>query len=312
MNLVSALFVLVSVADGSRVATAEPAPLVVPESRPPVEAGPASAAPAVPEPPSAAPEPSPVVLPSAPERAPPSDRSPLSVYDPRLKVDLPIIGVAAVVGSMRVYLRDRFARRSCPCDPAGLNALDRGAVGNHNHVALVAADATVYAAIGAPLLGDLLDVGVSREFTEDLLVVTETLVVNSALVNIFDFAFARPRPVTYAGDPKFLDSGEGYLSFYAGHVATTFAALSAASFTLGRRHHQYVWPWLVTVLVGGSVAVERVASGSHFPTDVAVGAVMGTAMGITIPWLHTRELPAAVTVAPSVVGGPGLALSGRF
>jgi hypothetical protein len=287
MNLVSALVMLVSVADGPPLAAAEPA-TIVPGPPPPVE-------------------------PSSPEPAARSEpRPPLSVYDPHLAVDLPIIGVAAAVGSLRVYLRDRFARRSCPCDPAGLNALDRGTVGNHNHVALKIADATVYAAIAVPLLGDLLDVGVSREFTEDLLVVTETLVVNSAVVNIFDFAFARPRPATYANDPMFVNSGEGYLSFYAGHVATTFAALSAASFTLGRRHHQYLWPWLVTVLVGGSVAVERVASGSHFPTDVAMGAVMGTAMGITIPWLHTRALPVPVTVAPSVVGGPGLALLGRF
>jgi membrane-associated phospholipid phosphatase len=299
------LLLLVSVADGALNAAT---PTVGPEP-PAVETAPAL--PPTSEPlPAALPErlPAPASEPTPASEPPP----PLSVYDVRLAVDLPVIGVAAAIGSMRVYLRDRFARRSCPCDPAGVNALDRGAVGNHSHVALKAADATVYVAIAAPLLGDLLDVGVSRAFTEDLLILTETLVVNSAVVNIVDFAVARPRPVTYANDPKFLDSGEGYLSFYAGHVATTFAALSAASYTLGRRHHQYVWPWLVTVLVGGSVAVERVASGSHFPTDVAVGAIMGTAMGITIPWLHTRELPVPVTVSPAVAGGPGLAFAGRF
>ncbi|MDB4980030.1 MAG: phosphoesterase, PA-phosphatase related protein [Myxococcales bacterium] len=308
MNLATALILLVSVTDGQKLAAGDPP--VVPEPAPSLEATP---------PPPSAPEPPPAAMPEAPPvpsvptaMAPSEPQPPLSIYDVRLKVDLPVIGVAAVVGSMRVYLRDRFARRSCPCDPSTLNPIDRGTVGNHSQAALVAADATVYVAIGAPLLGDLLDVGVSRAFTEDLLVVTETLVVDSAVVNIFDFAFARPRPVTYAGDPKFLNSGEGYLSFYAGHVATTFAALSAASYSLGRRHHQYVWPWIVTVLVGGSVAVERVASGSHFPTDVAMGALMGTAMGITIPWLHTRELPVPVTFAPSVAGGPGLALLGRF
>jgi membrane-associated phospholipid phosphatase len=302
MSLLAVLLLMGSVGDGSLVA-AEHLITVMPQPAP-------SAAPTFEAPPSAMPQVPP--LPSAPEPAVPVGPPSLSIYNVRLSVDLPVIGVAAVVGSMRVYLRDRFARRSCPCDPAGLNAIDRGTVGNHSQVALSAANATVYAAIGLPLLGDLLDVGVSREFTEDLLILTETLVVNSAVVNIVDFAVARPRPVTYAGDPMFLNSGEGYLSFYAGHVATTFAALAAASFTVGRRHHQYVWPWIVTALVGSSVAVERVASGSHFPTDVAVGAVMGTAIGITIPWLHAHALPVPVTVSPSVGGGPGLALSGRF
>jgi membrane-associated phospholipid phosphatase len=296
MSLVGVLFLLVSIADGPTqapvLAQLEPATTAAPE-------------PPLPVPPAPVPT-------AAPEPAPTAATEPISVYHLHLAVDLPVIGVAAVIGSMRVYLRDTFARRSCPCNPATLNPIDRGAVGNNNQAALVLADATVYAAIGAPLLGNILDVGVSRAFTEDLLVLTETLVIDSAVVNIFDFAFARPRPVTYAGDPKFINSGEGYLSFYAGHVATTFAALSAASFTLGRRHHQYIWPWIVTALVGGSVAVERVASGSHFPTDVAAGAVMGIAMGITIPWLHTRELPVPVTFSPSVAGSPGLALLGRF
>jgi hypothetical protein len=290
MNLVSALLLLVSAADGPLVAPVlsalEPAPTAAPEPPPPVPSAPA---------PPAAPEP-----------------APLSLYELHLVVDLPVIAVAAVVGSMRVYLRDSLARKSCPCDPASVNALDRGTIGNHSHAAAVAADVTVYASIGAPLLGDLLDVGVSRPFSEDLLVFAETLDVDSALVNIVDFTVARPRPLTYAGDPTLLNSGEGYLSFYAGHVSTTFAALAAASFTLGRRHGQHVWPWIVTALVGGSVAFERVASGHHFPTDVATGALVGTAIGIAVPWLHTRKLPVPVTVAPSAVGGPGLALVGRF
>jgi hypothetical protein len=38
---------------------------------------------------------------------------------------------------------------------------------------------------------------------------------------------------THAGDPKFVATDEGYLSFYAGHVSTGVAAVTAA----GHLHH---------------------------------------------------------------------------
>jgi membrane-associated phospholipid phosphatase len=93
--------------------------------------------------------------------------------------------------------------------------------------------------------------------------------------------------------------------------------MSAASFTIRRRYGERVWPWIATFVVAGSVAVERVASGHHFPTDVAAAAVMGTAVGITVPWLHTRSRNAGVSfaLAPTAVGvaaSPGLGLAGRF
>ncbi len=258
------------------------------------------------------PPPAPPPLPEAP--APPlapEPKQPLSLYQLHLAVDLPVIALGAGLGFMRVYFREQLARKSCPCDPTSVNALDRHAIGNHSHAASVAADVTVPLAMGLPVLADLFDVGVSRPFSEDVLVFIETLYVQSGLQNAMNFAVARPRPRTYAGDPKFVDAGEGYLSFYAGHVASTFAALSAASFTLDRRHDQHVWPWIVTAVVGGSVAFERVASGHHFPTDVVTGAIVGTATGIAVPWLHLRKLPVPVTIAPSEVGS-GLALVGRF
>jgi membrane-associated phospholipid phosphatase len=250
--------------------------------------------------------------PPAPDPGTPSQPSSPEIYELHLAVDIPVTVVAGSVGLVRVFWRDQLARKSCPCDRAGLNALDRGTVGNHNHAAGIAADVTTYGVMAALPLIDLLDLGAKRALAQDLMVYAETLAVDTALQNIVNFAVARPRPLTYAGDPAFVNSGEGYLSFYAGHVATAFSAMSAASYTVGRRYGQRVWPWIATVLVAGSVGVERVASGHHFPTDVAVAAVMGTATGITIPWLHTREHAVPLSIAPSPVGGPGLSLAANF
>jgi membrane-associated phospholipid phosphatase len=247
------------------------------------------------------------------EGAPPAQAPPPSdeIYDLHLAVDIPVIVAGGSVGLIRALFEERLARKSCPCDPSGVNALDRPAVGNHSHAAGVAADVTVYGTMAALPLADLLDLGARRALLEDLVVYAETLTVDTALQNAVNFAVARPRPRSYAGDPAFVTTAEGYVSFYAGHVATAFSALSAASFTVQRRYGARVWPWIVTGVMGGSVAVERVASGHHFPTDVVVAALAGTAIGVTVPWLHTRARTARLTIAPGA-GGQGLSLAGAF
>ena len=244
--------------------------------------------------------------PPAAEEAP----RPESIYEVHLAVDIPVTVVAGSAGLVRILFEDQLARISCPCDPSGINGLDRGTVGNDNKAAGVAANVTVYGVMAALPLVDLLDVGWGRTWGEDFVVYAETLAVDTALQNATNFIVSRPRPRTYAGDPTYLHSGEGYLSFYAGHVSTAFAMTSAAAFTIRHRHGEQIWPWIVAGVVGGSVAIARVASGDHFPTDVAVAAVAGTAIGVTVPWLHLRRQPARLTLG--VMGGNGLGLAGAF
>lgn len=232
------------------------------------------------------------------------------IYELHPAVDVPVIVVGGSAGLVRILFEDQLVTKRCPCDPSGINPLDRGTVGNHSGAASVAANVTVYGVMAALPLADLADLGVGRALGQDLVVYAETLAVDTGLQNAVNFIVARPRPRTYAGDPAFVGSGEGYLSFYAGHVSTTFAALSTAAFTVRKRYGEQVWPWVVVGLVGASVGVERVASGHHFPTDVAVAALAGTAIGITVPWLHLRREPARLSL--TAFGGRGLGIAGTF
>jgi membrane-associated phospholipid phosphatase len=246
----------------------------------------------------------------------PQPAPPLRVYRLNLAVDIPVTVGGGIAVLVRVLMKDKLSRISCstasPCDTTGLNFIDRGTVGNSSsHAANVASDLTTAFAIAAPPLLDLLDVGWSQAFGEDLMIFAETLAVNTTIHQISNFAVARPRPRTYANDPAYLNTSEGYLSFYSGHAATVFAALSAASFTLRLRYGEQVWPWLVTAALGGSVAVERVLAGSHFPSDCAAGALAGLAIGIAVPWLHARTREQRLNILPAE-GGRGLALAGAF
>jgi membrane-associated phospholipid phosphatase len=232
------------------------------------------------------------------------------VYKVRLAADIPIIVVGVGAGVARELFRDKLARKSCPCDSASINGLDRWTVGYHSQAASVAADVTVYGVLIALPFVDLIDVGFGRALGEDVVVYVEALAVSTAIQNATNFIVARPRPRSYQNDPAMANTGEGYLSFYAGHVSTVSAGLAVAAITLRKRYGEQVWPWIVGALITSSVAVERVASGHHFPTDVAVAAVAGTAVGFAVPWLHFRHGETLVQIAP--VGANGLGLVGAF
>lgn len=239
------------------------------------------------------------------------DVPPLEVYRVRLAVDIPVIAAGASAGLLRAYLVEHQVRKRCPCSLDELNSLDRSSVGNHSQAAGLASDITVGVALVVPPLIDLCVLGATRAFAQDLTVLTETVMVSTLLQQVANFGVQRPRPRTYAGEPSFVNSGNGYLSFYAGHVSTTAAALSAASFTIGRRYDEHVWPWVVTGVVTASVGVERVLAGQHFPSDVLAGALVGLGVGIAVPWLHARAPGAKLTLVPAPTGR-GLALMGQF
>jgi membrane-associated phospholipid phosphatase len=226
---------------------------------------------------------------------------PRSVYHVSAAVDIPVTLGAALVMAVPYRYANRWITPRCPCDPAEVNSFDRGAIGNRNPGAATVSDVTVGVALIAPLVFDAIDVGTGEVWREDALVFAQTLAVNGALVTATKFIAQRPVPRTYAGDPELIDSPEGYRSFYSGHTSNVFAALSATAMTIRLRYGEKTWPWIVTGVVGTSVALERVADGRHFPTDVITGAVMGTAVGILVPWLHSRSPSAG---SPSAAPGP--------
>jgi membrane-associated phospholipid phosphatase len=236
---------------------------------------------------------------------------PKSVYQISPLTDGIVIGTTAATTLMlEVFATHLITPR--PVDPSELNSLDRSAVGNRNVFLDNVSDATTGVTLLAPVALDYLDVGASPEFVEDMTVFAETLSINGALVSLFKYSVQRPLPRTYAGtDPELAASSGGYRSFYSGHTSLTFSSLAASSVTLNLRHHAGVWPWLVTVALGTTVAAERVAAGRHFYTDVGIGAIMGTAVGVLVPWLHKRESTLGLSLQPAR-DGAGLAWNHRF
>ena len=227
-----------------------------------------------------------------------------SVYRISPATDGSIVGTATLGIVLPTVFASDLIHRRCPCDGNEVNPLDRRVIGNANPFLDNLSDATAAAAVGIPILADWADLGWNPELAEDSVVFAEVLAVNGAFVTLAKYTVQRPLPRTYAGDSTLVESPGGYRSFYSGHTSLVFSALTATAVTLDLRYHAGIWPWLVAAGVGLSVAVERVAAGRHFYTDVAVGAAAGALIGTLIPLWHAKspETQQAWHLGPAAYG----------
>ncbi|HEY0706286.1 MAG TPA: phosphatase PAP2 family protein [Polyangia bacterium] len=216
-----------------------------------------------------------------------------SVYEIDPLIDGPIILAGAAATAVPYALATRIIDPRCPCDRREVDAWDRSVIGNRSHVAGLISDLAVGAAVIVPVAFELL--GTRRPYLtliEDLTVYAEVLAINGAAVTLVKHWIQRPLPRTYEGtDDHLVTTPYGYRAFYSGHTATAFAAMTAAAMTAGYRHGHRWWPWLATIAVGSTVAVGRVLGGHHFYSDVFVGAIAGTTVGVGVPLLHRRREP---------------------
>lgn len=84
--------------------------------------------------------------------------------------------------------------------------------------------------------------------------------------------------------------GEGALeSFYSGHAAAAFAAAALLSSIVEDVHGPSATADIMratSFTVAGFTAYARVRAGKHYPSDVLVGALVGTGIGLLVPRMH--------------------------
>jgi len=198
------------------------------------------------------------------------------------------------------------------CDRSHVNAFDRPAAGLYHPQWSTPGDVATAATLLLPATVIVIDEGLADGLNDDL-VVAESALVSSGLQTMLSYAVARPRPRVYSDDAPLASrsNANAARSFFSGHVANTVATSVVALRTYQRLHRPALgWTLLGVGLAGsGFVGFARIASGAHFPSDVAVGAAVGVGMGLALPALH--DTPLRMAPYASREGG-GLLLSGTL
>jgi membrane-associated phospholipid phosphatase len=330
-NFVHILAVVAVVAASPAAAFAEEPPPsdTAPAPPPPVSPPPVLTAPHLDDKPPASRDPKHTVIPpghTVPDEPFTHDESP---YALRLDLDIATLALGTVLWAGTSFVGPTggaFCGTSttAPCDPSQINAFDRLAIGHSNQNARTAA--TVIEFVPIIYLGlDMFDVGLKnwKTYLTDLWVVAEALAWNGAVQDIVRRAVRRPRPFLYTAGvyPSERDGSDAGFSFYSGHTSFAFALATSCSYTFTLRHPHSKWKWVVWPALMAVASIEpvlRVYSGDHFPTDVIVGALAGSAIGVLFPALHRRlrSGPKVVTgmrIVPIVAPEQTvLALVGRF
>lgn len=122
---------------------------------------------------------------------------------------------------------------------------------------------------------------------------SEALLWTFAAKNALKALFPKARPHTYFEAPADGElADEAWESFPSGHAALAFCSATVFSaLALELVPDRPETPWLVggSYLLACGTAGLRVASGEHFLTDVAAGAVLGSAIGYFVVWLHLKN-----------------------
>ncbi len=178
-------------------------------------------------------------------------------------------------------------------NPNGINRFDRNAVNNWSPRLATISDVGIIFSITAPALL-LFSQNVNSDASAYSLVYAETLFATLAAMGIAKTTTRRLRPYAYNMDvsQELRLAPAAKRSFFSGHTSLAFSSAVFTSTLFDYYNPDSSWrPWVwgSSLALASGVGYLRYASGKHFPTDIIVGAVVGSTIGYVIPKLHMKK-----------------------
>ncbi len=236
---------------------------------------------------------------------PPRHKSEISdeTFKFRKAVDLPIALGAAGTWILLAALQNQLSSSCRWCDRSssggdGLNGFDRGArralKWHDTAAANITSDISTFVAIPIfTLTADLIATGSPhrwRRWAMDLLIISEATAVAGGLDYIVKYAVSRQRPYIHyeqLSGVMFKSTADDNASFFSGHTTFAFAVATAGGTVASLRHYELApFIWAVGMGLATLSGYLRVAADQHYLSDVIVGGVVGSAVGVAVPLLR--------------------------
>jgi membrane-associated phospholipid phosphatase len=217
-----------------------------------------------------------------------------------------------VNGQLLILAADGAIRLESITGPAGADWSwfpgDLSLRGRCNPIAAKISDASLIATAAAPAVA-VMTAGSTPRAVNAELVYADTLASEVLLNSLVKVTVRRPRPYTYASDECVFreQANDADVSFYSGHSSTSFAAAMAGSYLFAegaRSSGARAAGWGLEFALASATANLRLRAGKHYYSDVLVGALVGSGLGILVPLLHgAKRVP---TAAEKLAAGAGL------
>lgn len=246
---------------------------------------------------------------SAPADGPPAfetrPRNPEAAADPAyslsLGVDLPLVaGALAMNRHSGAMLRDV---RSNPLDMKSLDRgsvapFDRWAIGFHSDALSNVSSGLAWSEFALPAA--LVSWEILRGqrpwhgALTDAVILQEALMISGALSNYAKSFPIHSTPLTYDASVGMDEKRkpQNVSSFFSNHTSTAFTIATFTAFTYQSRHPEsplVPWVWGTGLSMAAGVGALRIMAGKHFPSDVLMGAAVGSLCGYFTPRLHLNS-----------------------
>lgn len=195
--------------------------------------------------------------------------------------------VVAVVGSTSTARAD---------EACSLNPLDCLAVDQFSATADATSDALFVTALALPI-GLELGRGLDDDSLRRGAAYGSAIGATALTAGLAKLGARRARPYTYNRHPDVVaftrDAYGNNFSFFSGHTSMAFAAatsgamLFAATTTSDRAR---LGVWAGAGALASATGVLRIRAGQHFPTDVMVGAAIGTMFGVGLTYAIAPDI----------------------
>jgi membrane-associated phospholipid phosphatase len=179
-------------------------------------------------------------------------------------------------------------------DRDDVNPFDRPFMFSYNKPLDMISDYGVYSMLLLPALSVVPNIRDPGTLLTYGIMYAEAFALTAGTKDLLKNAVIRYRPYMYADGVPSGKEDDYHNSFPSGSTAYAFLGAGFVSAT-----YSFEFPesrWKIPIIAGSytlaaGVASMRILSGSHFLSDVLVGAAIGTLYGWLIPELHKKQTP---------------------
>jgi membrane-associated phospholipid phosphatase len=254
------------------------------------------------------------------ESAPHGHRHRGGMYNINYAYTLPVVGVG---GAWCGYAFSKIYSKSetptdviLALDKNNVPAFDRWVAGKHNDDLDKFSYYPFYAVMPLPLIL-LADKHISKNAGTVGLLYLESFAYTGVLYTASVYFVDRFRPDVYNTSLElgYRKNGNFRNSFFAGHVAVVAGSTFFIAKVYSDYHPHSPWNWVfygASIASTAAMAYMRLEAGKHFPSDILIGAAIGTAAGILTPELHKVMRGRPWHLQPEMYPAPGLSFSYHF